>query len=78
MVEKHWRSIAKSASWRIIGTIDTIILSWLVTGKITLAFSIGFLELFTKCFLFYMHERVWNKVNAGKYVKGKGSDIYEI
>ena len=46
--EKPLRSIVKSISWRCVGTLDTILISWLVTGQLALAFSIGSIELFTK------------------------------
>ncbi len=64
--EKPLRSIVKSVSWRIIGTIDTVVISWLVTGEITLALSIGSVELFTKMFLYFLHERLWNAMSWGK------------
>ncbi len=38
--EKPMRSVVKSLSWRTIGTLDTILISWLITGKLDLAFSI--------------------------------------
>lgn len=60
--DKHWKSIAKSVSWRIMGTIDTIAIAYFVTGEFSKAFEIGFTEVFTKMFLFYVHERVWNKI----------------
>ncbi len=60
------RSIVKSISWRAIGTIDTIIISWLVTGKPSLAFSIGAVELVTKMMLYTIHERVWEHISFGK------------
>jgi len=65
-MEKPLRSIIKSISWRIIGTLDTILISWLVTGKLALAFSIGVVELFTKMLLYFFHERLWNKISWGK------------
>ena len=64
--EKKWRSIAKAASWRVTGTVDTILISWLITRKLHLALSIGFVEVFTKMVLFYFHERAWNRVKAGR------------
>ena len=64
--EKHWRSLAKAASWRITGTVDTIVISWLITGHLKAAFSIGFVEVFTKMALYYFHERLWNRVKAGR------------
>lgn len=59
------RHIVKTLTWRLIGTIDTIILSWLVTGNIVLGAKIGGLELFTKMLLYYFHERVWFRINLG-------------
>ena len=64
--ERPMRSIVKSISWRVIGTMDTIIISWAVTGELTLAFSIGSIELVTKMALYFFHERVWNSINWGK------------
>jgi len=64
--EKPLRSIVKSLSWRIIGTLDTILISWLVTGALTIAFSIGAIELITKMVLYFFHERVWNAIKWGK------------
>lgn len=64
--EKPLRSVAKSISWRIVGTLDTIVISWLITGQLTVAFSIGSIELFTKMILYFFHERLWNNVKWGK------------
>jgi uncharacterized membrane protein len=60
------RSLAKAVSWRLTGTIDTFIISWLITGQLLLASSIAFTEVITKVILFWAHERVWNKVSWGK------------
>ncbi|MCF2873602.1 MULTISPECIES: DUF2061 domain-containing protein [Tenacibaculum] len=64
--ENPLRSIVKSISWRVIGTIDTILISWLITGEVATAFSIGSIELITKMVLYFFHERVWNKIKWGK------------
>ncbi|BDW92992.1 DUF2061 domain-containing protein [Allomuricauda sp. XS_ASV26] len=64
--ESPKRSIAKSISWRVVGTLDTIIISWLVTGTLSLAFSIGLVELVTKMILYFFHERIWNSIKWGK------------
>lgn len=63
--EKPLRSFLKSLSWRVIGTIDTILVTWLVTGTLSLALSIGAVELISKMILYYFHERVWNLINWG-------------
>ncbi len=66
MAEKASRSIAKTVSWRTVGTLDTIIISYFITGDLTMAASIGSIELFTKMALYYFHERAWNKISFGK------------
>ena len=64
--EKITRSIAKTISWRLVGTLDTIIISWIITGEIAMALSIGSIELVSKMFLYFFHERAWNKIKWGK------------
>jgi len=60
------KSIAKAVSWRIVGSIDTIFISYLLTGKIKIAFSIGGVEVFTKIFLYFVHERIWEAIRWGR------------
>jgi len=60
------RSLAKAVSWRITGTIDTFLVSWLVTGEPLIASGIALAEIMTKVFLFWLHERVWNKIKWGR------------
>lgn len=55
------RHIAKTISWRIIGTLDTFLLSWFISNDLAIGFKIGFFELVTKMILYYGHERVWFK-----------------
>jgi uncharacterized membrane protein len=64
--ERWSRSLLKSISWRIIGTLDTILISYIITGKLAFALSIGGIELVTKMILYVVHERLWNKINWGK------------
>lgn len=70
--DKHYRSVVKAISWRATGTIDTILISWLITGQLKWAFSIGFVELFTKVGLYYVHERVWDRLNFGRVEPAPG------
>ena len=63
--EAHYRSVIKSISWRIVGTIDTIAISWLITGQVKTALAIGSIEVVTKMILYYFHERTWNKIKWG-------------
>ena len=55
------RHIIKTISWRIIGTLDTILLSGIITGSWTTGLTIGGVEVFTKMFLYFFHERAWYK-----------------
>ncbi len=60
------RHIAKTITWRIVGTIDTVILSWVISGDPLVGLKIGGAEVITKMLLYYLHERVWFKINLTK------------
>jgi uncharacterized membrane protein len=60
------RHLAKTITWRIVGTIDTILLSWFITGNPLTGLKIGFAEVVTKMLLYYFHERVWVNINLSK------------
>lgn len=64
--EKPVRSIVKAISWRIVGTLDTLIVSYFLTGKIGIAASIASVDFLTKLVLYFFHERFWNKIKWGK------------
>lgn len=62
----HLRHVLKAVTWRILGTLDTILLSWLITGNAMTGLKIGISEVLTKMALYYLHERVWFKINLSK------------
>jgi len=62
--EAHTRTWLKALSWRILGTITTVAVTYSITNDTTIATSVGFLEFFAKTFLFYLHERLWIKLNT--------------
>jgi uncharacterized membrane protein len=64
--DKPIKSIMKSISWRIVGTLDTMLISYIITGKITAALSIGSVEVITKTVLYYFHERLWAHIHQIK------------
>jgi uncharacterized membrane protein len=66
MNDSKKRSVFKAISWRITGTIDTFIISYLITGELTYASAISITEVGTKIALYYCHERAWNKVTWSK------------
>jgi len=65
MFASKTRSILKTLSWRIVGTLDTMFLGWIITSDLTVGLKIGALELVTKFVLYYLHERVWLKSKYG-------------
>ena len=67
MYETNLRSMVKAISWRITGTIDTFIVSFFVTGELVIAGSIAAIEVLTKIFLYWAHERTWNKITWGRH-----------
>lgn len=64
--QSYKRHIAKTITWRIVGTLDTILLSWLISGDPLIGLKIGFVEVVTKMILYYLHERAWFKINLSK------------
>jgi uncharacterized membrane protein len=55
----------KTITWRIIGTLDTMIIAWVLSGDPLLGLSIGGIEVFSKMLLYYIHERMWYKSKFG-------------
>ncbi len=71
---KHIRSIAKSISWRALGTIDTAIISLIISGSLAGALTLGLSEILTKILLFYLHERLWSRIQWGR-IDGLSNEI---
>lgn len=69
MREKRNRSILKAISWRVTGSLDTMLVSFIITGNIKIAASIGVFEIITKTALYYFHERLWDKIKFGREYK---------
>lgn len=65
-IDTQGRSVIKAITWRITGSVDTIVLAFLFTNDLSVATSIGLAEVFTKMLLYYFHERTWNRIPLGK------------
>ena len=65
MLVSKSRTILKTISWRVVGTLDTMILGWVITSDPLVGLKIGALELVTKFVLYYFHERIWLKSKYG-------------
>lgn len=53
------RHLAKTITWRLIGTVDTVLIGWVVTGDPWIGVQVGGVEMVTKMVLYYFHERAW-------------------
>ena len=62
----HKRHLAKAVTWRVVGTIDTIIVSWIISGNPFLGIKIGIFEAISKMILYYFHEKLWFKSTVKK------------
>ena len=65
---EHIISFCKTCTWRVVASADTFLLSWLITGDVTMGASIASLEVLTKMFLYYAHERQWEKPSFNQYI----------
>ncbi len=74
------RHIAKTISWRMVGTLDTMFLAWIITGNPLTGLKIGLAEVVTKMLLYYFHERAWYRFDFGisKKRKNKSSDFQDL
>jgi uncharacterized membrane protein len=64
--DKPVRSIVKAISWRFIGTIDTMVVSYFVVADVKTASMIAGVDFVTKMILYFFHERLWNTIKWGR------------
>ena len=72
------RHLLKTLSWRAIGTLDTILLGWLITGNPLTGLKIGGAEVFSKMLLYFGHEKLWYKINYGLTLRNKRKRLRNI
>ncbi len=65
MAETKKRSLLKTITWRITATLTVMILVFIFTGRIDFMLSIGIFDVIFKAVLYFVHERVWNKITWG-------------
>lgn len=66
MVETVARSTVKTITYRILGSMVTFVLSYIFTGHVIISASISATEFLVKPLMYWIHERVWNKIKWGK------------
>jgi uncharacterized membrane protein len=64
-METGTRSLVKTISWRLTGTCATFFISYLILGSFSIASTIALVQLITNTILYYLHERVWNRIKWG-------------
>ncbi len=69
--ESAARSVYKAISWRILATLTTALVVYLITGSSEFAVTIGLIEGVAKIGLYYFHERLWNRLNVGRRPGGQ-------
>ena len=67
MYESHKRSLTKGLTWRVIATLSTVALIYIITKNFILSVQIGFFDIAIKLALYYAHERTWIRVAWGRY-----------
>ncbi len=60
------RTIIKTLTWRVIASLTTFVIAWVLTGDLLIGVSIGSIEAIAKIFLYYFHERIWNNISWAK------------
>ena len=75
--EGYSRTAMKTATWRVIASLDTMLIAWFFTGNLKVAFSVGSFEVITKLVLYFLHERLWNRLPFGIYESRKLNERYK-
>ena len=65
-MEKKRRSIVKAISWRFFATLITAAIVWIMTGELKFAATVGLIDTLVKFVIYFLHERIWNKIPYGR------------
>ncbi len=68
-METRKRSILKAITWRVIATVTTFSVAYLLTRELAVAAGIGLVDTSIKVFAYYSHERLWARVDFGRKEK---------
>jgi len=73
--ESALRSVYKAVSWRVLATLTTTLVVYLITGSTEFAVAVGLIEGIAKIGLYYVHERLWNRLNIGRQPDRRRADV---
>ena len=76
--DSNKRHIFKTFSWRVVGTLDTILFGWLITGNPFTGLKIGGIETASKMLLYFAHEKLWHKINFGLDMENKAKRFKKV
>lgn len=62
--ERNTRILLKAISWRVLGTLTTMGVTFSITNNLNVAGTVGAFEFFAKTALFYAHEKLWIRINS--------------
>ena len=63
--ESPLRSVLKAVSWRVVATLTTMVIAYIVIGDVKDALKIGAVEVVAKMLIYYFHERAWAQIPLG-------------
>jgi uncharacterized membrane protein len=78
VVDSNKRHVIKTFTWRIIGTVDTVLFGWMITGNPFEGLQIGMAETATKLLLYFGHEKLWYRVNFGLDRRNRGKRLKNL
>jgi uncharacterized membrane protein len=65
-IETRRRSLVKALSWRVLAAIITTLVVLSITKRLQFAAEIGLIDTLVKLFIYFLHERAWNKIGYGR------------
>ena len=65
-MESHTRSLAKALSYRLLGSLTTAAIFFVLSGDVKLSAGAGALDMVAKLALYFLHERLWNHISFGR------------
>ena len=71
MKESNRKDILKTFSWRFVGSVDTALFSWIITGSPVAGIKISGFETVTKMILYFFHEKIWHKIKYNPEISEK-------
>jgi uncharacterized membrane protein len=69
--ERAMRSLGKVVTWRIIVTVTNFIGGYIASGSWMVGLGVVSFALVVNSIMYYFHERAWNRIDAGKEIKGE-------